>query len=65
MNRQHRGVDYHRIANLAYSYWEARGRPFGSSEEDWLKAEVTLGIHETNALSLSSVHWEPDEGSWC
>lgn len=28
-----------RIAELAYSYWEARGRPFGSSEEDWFRAE--------------------------
>lgn len=28
-----------RIALLAYSYWEARGCPFGSPEEDWLRAE--------------------------
>jgi hypothetical protein len=27
------------IARLAYSYWEARGRQGGSSEEDWLRAE--------------------------
>jgi hypothetical protein len=24
---------------LAYRFWEQRGRPFGSPEEDWLKAE--------------------------
>jgi len=28
-----------RIALLAYSYWEARGRQGGSSQEDWLRAE--------------------------
>ena len=27
------------IARLAYAYWEDRGRPDGSSEEDWLRAE--------------------------
>jgi hypothetical protein len=30
------------IANLAYSYWEARGFAAGSSEEDWLRAEREL-----------------------
>jgi hypothetical protein len=28
-----------RIALLAYSYWQARGCPFGSAEEDWFRAE--------------------------
>jgi hypothetical protein len=28
-----------RIALLAYSYWEQRGRPGGSPEEDWYRAE--------------------------
>lgn len=27
-----------RIARLAYSYWEARGRPNGSPEADWFRA---------------------------
>jgi Protein of unknown function (DUF2934) len=27
------------IEKLAYRFWEERGRPFGSSEEDWFKAE--------------------------
>lgn len=31
------------IARLAYSYWQARGCPEGSPEEDWLRAEVELG----------------------
>jgi len=30
------------IAQLAYSYWEARGYQGGSSEEDWLRAEQEL-----------------------
>lgn len=31
-----------RIAELAYSYWEARGFVGGSSEEDWYRAEREL-----------------------
>ncbi len=27
------------IAQLAYQYWEARGRPLGSPEDDWFRAE--------------------------
>ena len=30
------------IARLAYFYWEARGYTGGSSEEDWLRAELEL-----------------------
>ena len=30
------------IERLAYTYWEERGRPHGSSEEDWLRAEQTI-----------------------
>lgn len=30
------------IAQLAYSYWEARGRQGGSPEQDWLRAEQEL-----------------------
>ncbi len=33
-----------KIALLAYSYWEARGRQGGTPEEDWFRAEqVILG----------------------
>ena len=35
-------VDRGAIAELAYSYWEARGRQGGSPEEDWLRAEQQL-----------------------
>ena len=30
------------IAALAYSLWEARGRPEGTPEEDWFNAERAL-----------------------
>ena len=30
------------IAALAYSYWEARGKPIGSPCEDWFRAESDL-----------------------
>jgi len=34
------GEDRHQfVAKLAYQYWEERGRPFGSPEVDWFRAE--------------------------
>jgi hypothetical protein len=34
------GEDRHEfVAKLAYQYWEERGRPFGSPEVDWFRAE--------------------------
>lgn len=35
-------VDPVEVARLAYAYWEARGCPAGSAEEDWLRAEREL-----------------------
>lgn len=37
-----------RVARLAYRYWELRGCPIGSSDEDWYRAEREIE-HE----------WEP------
>ena len=34
--------DHEEIARLAYSYWQARGCPIGSPEEDWYRAENEL-----------------------
>ena len=34
--------DQEAIARLAYFYWEARGRPNDSPEEDWFRAEADL-----------------------
>lgn len=33
---------YDEIAILAQQYWVERGRPHGSPEVDWLRAEATL-----------------------
>jgi len=33
---------HERIARLAYSYWEARGNPYGTPEEDWFRAEEEI-----------------------
>ena len=30
------------IEKLAYQFWEERGKPLGSSEEDWFRAEREL-----------------------
>jgi DUF2934 family protein len=42
------------IAKLAYAHWEARGRPEGSPEEDWLRAEQELQFM-TFAVNAGSV----------
>jgi len=34
--------EHEEIALLAYFYWEARGRPAGSPEEDWFRAEEEI-----------------------
>jgi Protein of unknown function (DUF2934) len=34
--------DHEAVARLAYSFWEARGCPIGSPEEDWYRAENEL-----------------------
>ncbi|HEY1261922.1 MAG TPA: DUF2934 domain-containing protein [Terriglobales bacterium] len=33
---------YEQIATLAYQYWQERGCPIGSPEQDWLRAEADL-----------------------
>lgn len=35
-------VQSEEIAQLAYSYWLARGCPDGSPDQDWLRAEEDL-----------------------
>ncbi len=39
MERNTSDVNSAQIEKLAYRFWEERGRPFGSPEVDWLKAE--------------------------
>jgi hypothetical protein len=40
------------IAELAYTYWEGRGRPWGSPEEDWFRAQHEF--KESRAWRLQS-----------
>ena len=35
-------TEHEELARLAYSYWQARGCPDGSQEEDWFRAEKEL-----------------------
>lgn len=35
-------IDPQQIAVLAYQYWEERGRPESSPEQDWFRAEEAL-----------------------
>jgi hypothetical protein len=35
-------ISHEEISRLAYSYWQARGCPIGSPEEDWFRAETEL-----------------------
>jgi hypothetical protein len=39
---ENRVPTYEEIAVLAEQFWNERGRPFGSPEVDWLRAEATL-----------------------
>lgn len=39
------------IAELAYYLWEARGKPDGSAEEDWLEAERQLSARGSKPAS--------------
>jgi hypothetical protein len=32
------------IARLAYAYWQQRGKPLGSADEDWFRAECDLRV---------------------
>ena len=42
---------HEKVALLAYSYWEDRGRQEGSPEEDWYRAEreVLSGVIQKNS----------------
>lgn len=35
-------TSFQEVAELAYRYWQARGCPDGSPEEDWFRAEREL-----------------------
>jgi hypothetical protein len=36
--------EHENIARVAYSYWQERGCPEGSPEQDWLRAEEAVQL---------------------
>ncbi len=49
---EHHTLDQEAIARLAYFYWEERGCPTDSPDEDWLRAEAELRNRLAAAASL-------------
>jgi Protein of unknown function (DUF2934) len=48
-------MSHEQIANLAYQYWDARGRPDGSPEIDWERAVATLARPLRGALDADVI----------
>lgn len=44
-----RKPSHDRIELRAYQFWEERGRPWGSPDEDWFKAEMELSGSVTDS----------------
>lgn len=42
MDKCHLNTIEIRIEQLAYQFWEERGRPQGSPDEDWYRAEKSI-----------------------
>jgi hypothetical protein len=42
--------DHASTERLAYRLWEERGRPYGSPEEDWFRAQEELRREATTLL---------------
>jgi len=47
-------VDPDEVRLLAYQYWEERGHPEDSPEQDWIRAEHEIASRGRNLLSLSA-----------
>jgi Protein of unknown function (DUF2934) len=69
MKGQPSNMRHNEIEKLAYQLWEERGRPLGSLEEDWFRAERELNhelgpsfsvpLYSSNAFPFSSFMMEP------
>ncbi len=55
-------LNHQEVAKLAYLFWEERGRPFGSPEIDWSRAERELWARSEGAYPVSSFALEPQMG---
>ena len=55
-------LDREEVARLAYLFWQERGSPIGSPDEDWFRAEEELQPRDTFVgPPLSSVAMGPIE----
>lgn len=61
MNESRSSSRHEQIARLAYELWEENGRPIGSAERDWLLAEQTLELLDTEKLAFGGLSLEPRE----
>jgi hypothetical protein len=50
MNKLNLNTDVSQIEKLAYHFWEERGRPEGSPDEDWYRAE-RIFFYQSQSLS--------------
>jgi hypothetical protein len=54
-------VKHRELEQLAHRFWEERGSPLGSPEQDWLRAEEELRRQPASRVPLSSVIASPAE----
>jgi hypothetical protein len=56
-------AQHEQIEKLAYRLWEERGRPLGSPEDDWFRAEREFMQRSdwSSRLPFSSLTMEPIE----
>jgi hypothetical protein len=62
MSESRSSFDHHYIAQLAYTYWEQRGRPTGSPEVDWHRAVAALSTFSDVDVPVSAFALGPDTG---
>lgn len=56
-------TDRMRVEALAYWYWQQRGSPIGTPDEDWNRAEKVLRIeHRTASQALCAFGIERNTG---
>jgi hypothetical protein len=55
----HTDPQHGEIARLAYQNWQQRGRPIGTPEEDWFRAEEEIKQHLDDAPGATGSHTEP------
>ena len=51
--------EHEEIERLAFQNWQQRGRPIGTPEEDWLRAEDEVKQHLSEAPAATSKRTEP------